>query len=90
MVSRFVVGALLAAILLAALLVFAARSTQAAPATPLPACTPAQRQAWPITDRNTIVEGRTILIHTSPDGTRRCGEVQVSTQRPTGPKKVRK
>jgi hypothetical protein len=70
-------------------LVFALAVTLA-PAKPLPACTPAQRETWPITDRNTIVEGRTILIHTSPDGTRRCGEVQVSTARPTGPKKVRK
>ena len=72
-----------------ALLTGAPTAAQAAPAKPLPACTPAQRAAWPITDRNTIVEGRTILIHTSPDG-RRCGEVQVSTQRPQAPRKVRK
>ncbi len=58
------------------------------PSKPLPACTPYQREHWPITDRNTIVEGRTILIHTSPDGTRRCGEVQVSTQRPQAPKRT--
>ena len=70
-------------------LVIALAVTLAAPAKPLPACTPAQRQAWPITDRNTIVEGRTIIIHTSPDG-RRCGEVQVSTARPQAPRKVRK
>ncbi len=72
-----------------AAIVFALAVTLA-PAKPLPACTPAQRETWPITDRNTIVEGRTILIHTSPDGTRRCGEVQVSTARPQAPKKVRK
>ncbi|HEU5088198.1 MAG TPA: hypothetical protein VFT99_12160 [Roseiflexaceae bacterium] len=66
-----------------------ATPAQAAPK-PLPACTPAQVATWPITDRNTIVEGRTILIHTSPDGTRRCGEVQVSTQRPQAPRKVKR
>ena len=59
---------------------------------PLPACTPAQRETWPITDRNTIVEGRTILVHTSPDGARRCGEVKRDERRPsqTGPKKVKR
>ena len=56
-------------------------------ARPLPACTPYQRAAWPITDRNTIVEGRVILVHTSPDGAKRCGEVKVSTTRPQAPKR---
>lgn len=72
----------LAAALIAALLV----------SKPLPACTPAQRAAWPITDRNTVIEGRTILIHTEPGTGRRCGEVRVNerTPRQTAPKKVRK
>lgn len=81
----------LSALIVSAALLAVAPVAQAAPPKPkLPACTPAQRAAWPITDRNTIVEGRTIIIHTSPDGRKRCGEVQVSTARPQAPKKVRK
>ncbi len=81
----------LATLALIAALLAVAPVAQAAPPKPkLPACTPAQRQAWPVTDRNTIVEGRTILIHTSPDGRKRCGEVQVSNTRPQAPKKVKR
>lgn len=58
-----------------------------APGPRLPACTPAQREAWPVVDRNTVVEGRTIVVHQSPDGARRCGEVKVSTRRPAPPTK---
>jgi hypothetical protein len=61
-----------------------------APGPRLPACTPAQREAWPVVDRNTVMEGRVIIVHQSPDGSKRCGEVQVSTRRPTGPKKVKR
>lgn len=88
--SRLIVAAVLVAALVALAAALLATPAHAAPPTPLPACTPYQRAAWPITDRNTIVEGREILIHTEPGGSRRCAEVQVSTARPQAPKKVRK
>ena len=75
-----------AAAIAAALLVAPAH---AAPR-PLPACTPYQREHWRVTDRNTLIEGRVILVHTSPDGSRRCGEVKVSTARPQAPRKVKR
>jgi hypothetical protein len=56
-----------------------------APGPRLPACTPVQRETWPVVDTNTVVEGRVIIVHQSPDGARRCGEVQVSTRRPAAP-----
>lgn len=82
----------LSALILSAALLSAPSAASAAPSKPLPACTPAQRASWPITDRNTVIEGRTILIHTEPGTGRRCGEVKRNerTPRQTAPKKVRK
>ena len=79
----------LAAALIAALLTPAAAHATPPKPRPLPACTPYQREHWRVTDRNTVIEGREILIHTSPDGARRCGEVKVSTARPQAPRKGR-
>lgn len=89
-------AAALAAVLLAALLLAtSATPAEAAPPPPqkratLRACTPYEREHWMIVDENTQVEGRTIYVHTSPDGSRRCGEVRVSTARPQAPRKVRR
>lgn len=76
--------------LIAALLAVPSAAQAAPPKPKLPACTPAQVASWPIVDENTVIEGRTIVVRQSPDGSRRCGEVQVSTQRPQAPRKVRK
>lgn len=61
----------------------------AAPGPRLPACTPAQREAWPVVRTVPQVEGRTILVHRSPRTGTECGEVQVSRQRPAPPQKQR-
>ena len=81
----------LSALILSAALLAVAPVASAAPSKTLPACTPAQVASWPIVDENTVIEGRTIVVRQSPDGSRRCGTVKRSTRRPsqTAPKRTR-